>query len=119
MMNIVTENGVQYAEVNCRSVAEVMGLAPKGSSKPLRFPVVGYKKDGAGNMVPCLGIKMMSDEKYKEQAMKKREQRIFEIMDEQGIDRDVAEQLFLDELEETYPDSGGDVQETLYELDNE
>lgn len=51
--------------------------------------------------------------------MKKREQRIFEIMDEQGVDRDVAEQLFLDELEEAYPDSDRDAQETLYELDNE
>lgn len=119
MMNIVTENGVQYAEVNCRSVAEVVGLTPKGSSKPLRFPVVGYEKDRAGNMVPCLGVKMMSDEKYKELAMKKRAQRIFEIMDEQGVDRDVAEQLFLDELEEVYPDSDKDARETLYELDNE
>ncbi len=63
---------MQYAELNCQSVAKVMGLAPKGSSKPLRFPVIGYKKDGAGNMVPCLGIKMMSDEKYKELTMKKR-----------------------------------------------
>lgn len=118
-MNIVTDNGVQYAELNCRSVAEVVGLAQKGSSKPLRFPVIGYEKYGAGNMVPCLGIKMMSDEKYKELAMKKTEQRIFEIMDEEGVDRDVAEQLFLDELEEAYPDSDRDVRETLYELDNE
>ena len=74
---------------------------------------------GAGNMVPCLGIKIMSDEKYKELTMKKREQRIFEIMDEKGVDWDVAEQLFLDELEEAYPDSDRDVRETLYELDNE
>lgn len=73
-MNIITENGVQYAEFNCRSVAEVVGLAPKGSSKPLRFPVIGYEKDEVGNMVPCLGIKMISDERYsqlaKQQAMK-------------------------------------------------
>jgi len=118
-MNIVTENGVRYAELNCRSVAGVVGLAPKGSSKPLRFPVIGHEKDEAGNIVPHLGIKMMSDEKYKELTMNKREQRIFEITDEQGVDRDVAEQLFLDELEETYPDSDRDTQETLYELDNE
>lgn len=49
----------------CPSVADVVGLAPKGSSKPLRFPIIGFEKDGEGNMVPLLGVKMMSDEKYK------------------------------------------------------
>lgn len=118
-MNIVTENGAQYAELDCRSFAEVVGLAPKGSSKPLRFLVIGYEKDGAGNMIPCLGVKMMSDEKYQDLALKKKEQRIFEIMDEQGVDLNVAEQLFLNELEETCPDSARDGPEMLYELKNE
>ena len=63
--NLIEENGMQFMEMYCPSVAEVVGLAPKGSSKSLRFPIIGFEKDGEGNKVPHLGVKMMSDEKYK------------------------------------------------------
>ena len=70
--NLVEENGMQFMEMYCPSVAEVVGLAPKGSSKPLCFPIIGFEKDGEGNMVPHLGVKMMSDEKYKRLTQEKR-----------------------------------------------
>lgn len=70
--NLVEENGVQFMEMYCPSVAEVVGLSPKGSSKPLCFPIIGFEKDGEGNMVPHLGVKMMSDEKYKRLTQEKR-----------------------------------------------
>lgn len=52
--------------------------------------------------------------------MTMKELRINEIMEEQGVAQDVAEQLFLDELEEEYPDvnpNDTDVLEMLYETD--
>lgn len=70
--DFVEENGVQFMEMYCPGVAEVVGLAPKGSSKPLRFPIIGFEKDGEGNMVPLLGVKMMSDEKYKQMTREKK-----------------------------------------------
>ena len=70
--NLIEENGVQFMEMYCPSVAEVVGLAPKGSSKPLRFPIIGFEEDEEGNMVPLLDVKMMSDEKYKRLTREKR-----------------------------------------------
>lgn len=67
-MKIVEENGKKYAEMYCPSVAEVMGLIPKGSSELLRFPITGYVEDSTGNNLPMLGIKMMSDEKWRQLA---------------------------------------------------
>lgn len=67
-MKIIEENGKQYAEMHCRSVAEVMGLAQKDSSDPLRFPVTGYVEDSNGDKLPMLGIEMMSDEKWQQLA---------------------------------------------------
>lgn len=90
-MNIVTENGVQYAEMYCPSVAEAVGLAPKGSSKLLRFSVTGYRKGPDGSMVPQLEIGMMSNEKHRKMALRLREKRIHEIMDGQGVGREEAE----------------------------
>lgn len=40
--------------------------------------------------------------------MTRKELRIMEIMTAQNTDYDVAERLFLDELEERYPDLSGD-----------
>lgn len=52
--------------------------------------------------------------------MKRREMRINEIMDEMRIEEDVAEQLFMDELEELYPDSEeAEIREVLYETEPE
>lgn len=54
--------------------------------------------------------------------MTAKEIRINEIMDEQKVDHDVAEQLFLDELENLYPDmevKDLDIMEQLYEIDNQ
>ena len=70
--NLIEENGVQFMEMYCPSVAEVVGLAPKWSSKPLRFPIIGFEEDEEGNMVPLLDVKMMSDEKYKRLTREKR-----------------------------------------------
>ncbi|MCI8607124.1 MAG: hypothetical protein HFG72_10005 [Hungatella sp.] len=53
--------------------------------------------------------------------MTRKEQRIMDIMTERHTDQDVAEQLFMDELMERYPDLAEknlDVAETLYELGN-
>ncbi|PWJ49162.1 hypothetical protein [Faecalicatena contorta] len=48
--------------------------------------------------------------------MTRREMRINEIMDEMKIEKDVAEQLFMDELEELYPDVDDmEVRELVYE----
>lgn len=63
-MKIIEENGKKYAEMNCRSVAEVMGLVPAGSSEAIRFQVEGCVENAAGDEIPMLGIKMMSDEKW-------------------------------------------------------
>ncbi len=52
--------------------------------------------------------------------MMRKELRIVKIMKELNVDRDVAERLFLDELEEMFPDlpeGDFDTRETLYELD--
>lgn len=65
-MNIVFGRGNSFAEMSCRSIAEVMGLAPEGSSRELRFPVIGEERDEAGNLVPLLGIKQMSDTRWDE-----------------------------------------------------
>lgn len=54
--------------------------------------------------------------------MTAKEIRINEIMDEQKVVHDVAEQLFLDELENLYPDieaKDSDIMEQLYEIDNQ
>lgn len=53
--------------------------------------------------------------------MTRKERRIAEIMDEMGVDRDVAEQLFRDELWAKYPElteGNQDVAETLYESEH-
>ena len=65
-MNIVIERGNSFAEMSCRSIAEVMGLAPEGSSRKLSFPVIGEEEDEVGNLVPLLGIKQMSDTRWDE-----------------------------------------------------
>lgn len=65
-MNIVIERGNSFVEMSCRSIAEVMGLAPEGSSRKLSFPVIGYEEDEAGHKVPCLGIEQMSDTRWDE-----------------------------------------------------
>lgn len=65
-MNIVIENGAPFAKMSCRSIAEVMGLAPEWSSEELRFPVTGYEMDMEENSIPCLGVKMMSDARWNE-----------------------------------------------------
>lgn len=67
-MKIVEENGNKYAEMYCPSVAEVMGLAPEGSSKPMKFPITGYVQDSFGEDLPMLGIKIMTDEKWQKYA---------------------------------------------------
>lgn len=52
--------------------------------------------------------------------MARKEMRINEIMDEMRIEEDVAEQLFMDELEELYPDAeGAEIREVLYETEPE
>lgn len=52
--------------------------------------------------------------------MPAREERISKIMEEQEVDRDVAESLFQDELEAKYPETDDlDVREAMYEADAE
>lgn len=65
-MTLFTEGEVRFVEMNCRSVAEVMESASKVRSKLLKFPVLSHKKDREGNLVPCLGVRMMSDAKWNE-----------------------------------------------------
>ncbi len=52
--------------------------------------------------------------------MTRKESKIMDIMTELNVDHDVAEQLFLDELEERYSDLTEDleVMETLFEADS-
>lgn len=65
-MTLFVEGEVRFAEMNCRSVTEVMEPVPKVRSKLLKFPVLGHEMDREGNLVPCLGVRMMSDVKWNE-----------------------------------------------------
>ncbi|WP_195543321.1 hypothetical protein [Massiliimalia timonensis] len=60
-MEIIEINDKEYIEERFPSVAEVMGLAPKGSTPPRLFPIVGYAEDPSGKLVPMLGIKMREE----------------------------------------------------------
>ncbi|WP_077532630.1 hypothetical protein [Massiliimalia massiliensis] len=60
-MKIIEINGKEYIEERFPSVAEVMGLAPKGSTLPQLFPIVGYAESPSGKLVPMLGIKMREE----------------------------------------------------------
>lgn len=52
--------------------------------------------------------------------MSRKEYRIMELMNEYGVEYDVAEWLFKDELEELYPDvPEPDIREKLYELEED
>ena len=61
-MQIVKENGLEYALMRFRSVAEVLGLVPPGSgTKCMMFPVLGYEEAPDGRMVPLLGGGVVRD----------------------------------------------------------
>jgi hypothetical protein len=64
-MNIVTINGIEYIEERFPSVAEVMGLAPKDSTPPSRFPIIGYQEDDNGRLVPMIGLKWKEEKPIK------------------------------------------------------
>lgn len=61
-MQIVKENGVEYALMRLRSVAEVWGFVPPGSgTKYMMFPVLGYEEAPDGRMAPLLGDGVVRD----------------------------------------------------------
>ena len=44
-MNLIMINGKPYCKLHIRSVAEALGLSPKGSTPPIFVPVEGYMID--------------------------------------------------------------------------
>lgn len=60
-MERITVDDKEYIRMYLPNVAEAYGLKPRGSTPPVLFPIIGYEKDGSGNPVPMLGIKMRED----------------------------------------------------------
>ena len=46
---------MDYIDIQCPTAAEMFGLMPKGSSRPLRFEILGYAELEDGQRVPILG----------------------------------------------------------------
>lgn len=54
-MEIVTKGGKPYCKLHICSVAEAVGLSPKGSARPIFVPVEGYMIDeDTGERIPLL-----------------------------------------------------------------
>ena len=46
---------MEYIDIQCPTAAEMFGLMPKGSSRPLRFEILGYAELEDGQRFPILG----------------------------------------------------------------
>ena len=46
---------MDYIDIQCPTAAEMFGLMPKGSSRPLRFEILGYAELEDGQRFPILG----------------------------------------------------------------
>lgn len=46
---------MEYIDIQCPTAAEMFGLMPKGSSRPLRFEILGYAELEDGRRFPILG----------------------------------------------------------------
>ncbi|XBX03076.1 hypothetical protein QMP26_21105 [Enterocloster clostridioformis] len=46
---------MDYIDIQCPTAAEMFGLMPKGSSRPLRFEIFGYAELEDGQRFPILG----------------------------------------------------------------
>ena len=46
---------MEYIDIQCPTAAEMFGLMPKGSSRPLRFEILGYTELEDGQLFPILG----------------------------------------------------------------
>lgn len=46
---------MEYIDIQCPTAAEMFGLMPKGSSRPLRFEILGYAELEDGQHFPILG----------------------------------------------------------------
>lgn len=46
---------MDYIDIQCPTAAEMFGLMPKGSSRPLRFEILGYAELEDGSALPDFG----------------------------------------------------------------